>query len=132
MNLGWFDDLVRQSTYGPRHVRLEEVALRQPDGTPWEGPGTIVLREGGVLVGLPRVQSVQLVEVSLDANDAYHLKLRRGTRLAWETVVPAIGREATGLRTVLLPVKPAVMCDRIEVAAGDGDRHAALGYLRLR
>lgn len=114
-------------------VPLGQLSHVQGEGSPWDGPGSVVFRSPGVRVLLPGISHPSAIELGVDYNDLYEVDLMRGTEtVASLRIRPRANGVGLALHRLGVPDDArSAGFDRIEIRPVRGDGKYSLGFLLL-
>lgn len=87
MNTGYYDSLIDQDAYrfsGMRRVALADVQWPVAAGPSWSGAAGTAISARGLHVALGELRHESVLDMSLEANDAYRVILMHGAQIAAE------------------------------------------------
>jgi len=117
-----------------RHVRLQDLSNRKPEGTLWNHPDNLLLTDDGVSVSMRQLSYPTHIEMSADNNDSYVIQYKlRGKVVADTQLGPK--PNSGGLAEYSIQLPSAVSqngIDSLVVKPLKGDRSYSIGHLILR
>lgn len=136
LNTGHYDALIDQDLYRyyeMERVKLADLAIPKPQGTPSDSPGVVKFGDNGLEIALGGVSHAASVQLTLDNNDDYAIVYRlQDAEVASQTVAGLNLSE--GLTLYTLSVPPQAVSggfDRLRVYPLRGDGFYAIGHLQL-
>ncbi len=137
MNLGQLDSRIDRQFYkfDGAVTTLESMAQVQPDGTPWDAPGSRTFQtELAVIV--PDQLKRRVLDISLDSDDRYRLTFLKKNRIVSAVVVDVVPRDrrVPGLASHLVTIPERARkqgFDTLVVVSIAGDARKAVGHLLL-
>lgn len=137
MNLGRFNSLIDRPffRYDGSATTLESLSQVQPDGTPWDAPGSRTFLTL-LAVMCPDQEGRRMLDISLDADDRYRLTFLKRNRIVGSVVVDAVPRDRrqAGLASHIVTIPERARkrgFDTIVVVGIAGDDRKAVGHLLL-
>jgi arabinofuranosyltransferase len=135
LNTGGYDALLRSycESRGAQ-LRLARIDAPVADGTPWDSPNSIRMRDEGCEIDLATPRHATEIEVSLSANDDYRFAFLSGEEEIASTCSKVEDANDRNLRVRVVAVPEAAQAkgfDRIRITPTWGDHLYVLGHLRL-
>jgi arabinofuranosyltransferase len=134
MNLHLNDSLIYDYSRSPSFVKYEQINSPRTAGTAWNAQGTIFVKRTGLDIGLGKVCFDSLLEISLDYNDSYLVRLRKNANVSCSLSVGPSPDSNPGLRVDTLAIPPSCRetgYNTISVIALSGDGRYSIGHVRF-
>ncbi|MBK9240041.1 MAG: hypothetical protein IPL75_07190 [Acidobacteria bacterium] len=137
MNLGQLDSRINRQFYkfDGADTTLESLSHVQPDGTPWDAPGSRTFQTV-LAVTVPDQLKRRVLDISLDSDDRYRLTFLKKNRIVSAVVVDVVPRDrrVPGLASHLVTIPERARkhgFDTIAIVSIAGDARKAVGHLLL-
>lgn len=137
MNLGQLDSRINRQFYkfDGADTTLESLSHVQPDGTPWDAPGSRTFQTV-LAVTVPDQLKRRVLDISLDSDDRYRLTFLKNNRIVSAVVVDVVPRDrrVPGLASHLVTIPERARkhgFDTIAIVSIAGDARKAVGHLLL-
>ncbi len=137
MNRGHLDSRINRQFYkfDGADTTLESLSRVQPDGTPWDAPGSRTFKTV-LAVTVPDQLKRRVLDISLDSDDRYRLTFLKKNRIVSAVVVDVVPRDrrVPGLASHLVTIPERARrqgFDTIAIVSIAGDARKAVGHLLL-
>ncbi|MSO49982.1 MAG: hypothetical protein EXQ49_08795 [Acidobacteria bacterium] len=137
MNRGQLDSRINRQFYkfDGADTTLESLSRVQPDGTPWDAPGSRTFQTV-LAVTVPDQLKRRVLDISLDSDDRYRLTFLKKNRIVSAVVVDVVPRDrrVPGLASHLVTIPERARkhgFDTIAIVSIAGDARKAVGHLLL-
>jgi arabinofuranosyltransferase len=129
MNLGRYEGWIE--TYGRVRAHLGDLSQPTPDGTEWNGPGTVMLEPPGLELDMDTPTTAAAISLSVSRNDHYVVSLwNAGRRVHLFRIVQPVTLDGT-LVTQRIAVPTGVQFDTVRVEPSEGDALYSVGHVSL-
>lgn len=129
-------DIYRQAGIGavePDSVPLSRLSSVKKNGDAWDSPGSIRIWEYGLKVIIGEIRHSAEVEISLDNNDSYEIRLYSGASQIWKTiVVRSYNKDGLVVSKIQIPENISQKgFDSMMVVPLSGDNAYSVGHIKV-